>query len=541
MVSLTGNANTHRSRWRLKHILIVALVTCAPISLGFPLAIWAARNALDAFSREHNREIIERVDAIVEDADRAMSSAVDLLDDDCEQIIGELRRRTAATTFVRSMQLLNRGNIYCWTITGAVADRPLARSFVDGRLGLFIGRVISPGEPMLGVRLAVGERSIVAYVDQLHVSRLLAMGEFSERSILAIGAKWMDENGEIHEGEFTPPPVGFVTTSSGKYPYSIKTGFAADAVWAYLWSRYWPLLIFMVCLGAAAGYGTHRLLIQARGLRAELRRGLQNGELLPFYQPLASGDATKWAGVEVLVRWQHPLEGLLSPHVFIPFMERTDLIVPMTTHLLERVADELRPVVDLLPKPFHIGINISAAHLTDPQFVDHCRRFLSRFPGSGASLFLELTEREEIVATEDILERLRQLRAIGVRLALDDFGVGYSSLKSLMEFEADILKIDRAFVTGVPANNRARQILDNIVDLAGQLKMGIVAEGIETLSEVDYLKTRKGIDFLQGYFFARPMQIHDLLVVLASPPPKAGAPFEHSEMRNLKARDNQPR
>ena len=517
-----------RSRWHLRHAIIVAFVTCAPILLGLPLAIWAAHNALDALSREHNREVIERVDAIFEDADQAMASAVGLLGDECQQIIDELRRRAAETTFVRSMQLLDDRNVYCWTVAGPVANTPSARSFVDGRLGLFVSNIVSPGKAVLGVRLASGQRSIVSYIDELHVSRLLELGEFSEHSVLSIGSKWIDARGELHESEFSPPPAGFVATSSEKYPYSIKTGFAADAAWTYLWSRFWPFLALIACLGAAAGYGTHRLLMQARCLRAELARGLKNGELLPFYQPLASGDATKWIGVEILVRWQHPLEGLISPHVFIPFMERTDLIVPMTAHLMERVADELSPVVDRLPKPFHVGVNISMAHLAAPQFVDDCRRFLARFPPSSIVLFLELTEREEIVATEDVLERLQQLRAIGVRLAIDDFGVGYSSLKSLMEFETDMLKIDQTFVTGVPANSRARQILDSIVDIAKKLKMDTVAEGIENQSEFDYLKTR-GVNVLQGYFFARPMQVKDLLAVLASPPPTGGTPCKRGE------------
>ncbi len=528
-----GDTNIPRSRYYLKQILIVVLVTCAPIGLGFPLAFWAARNALETLSREHNDEVINRVDAVFDDADGVMSSAVDLVGDKCEQIIDELRRRMAATTFVRSMQFIDHGNIYCWTVTGPVTDMPLARSFVDGRLGLFISRIVSPGKPLLGVRLAVGERSIISYIDELHVSRLLALGEISEQSILVIGTKWMDEDGEVHEGGFTPPSVGFVETSSSKFPYTIKTGFAADAVWTYLWGHFWPLLAFIVCLGAAAGYGTHRLLIQARSLRAELRRGLQNGELLPFYQPLASGDASRWAGVEVLVRWQHPLEGLLSPNVFIPFMERTDLIVPMTVNLLESVAKELSPVIGSLPKPFHVGVNISTTHLADPYFVDHCRRFLSCFPKSSVTLFLEFTEREEIVATSLTREHLRQLRALGVRLALDDFGVGYSGLRFLMEFETDVLKIDRAFVTGVPTNRRARYILDSILDLAGKLKMDTVAEGIETSSEADYLKARKGIDYLQGYFFARPMRVNDLLLVLASPPPSTECPLEHSEASSM--------
>ncbi|MDR2872126.1 MAG: EAL domain-containing protein [Xanthomonadaceae bacterium] len=512
------NVGFAHNRWRLKRVGIVALVSFAPILLGLPLAIWASRNALEVSSSGQNQEIIMRIDAILDSTEQAMSSAAELLGGECNQVVSELRRRSAAATFVFAMQLLDGMNVYCSTVSGSAVPAQPERSFVDGELGLFISRIVAPGKSMVGVRVASGQRSVVSYIDVLHVSQLLGLGESSDESVLSIGSVWLDSRGEIHEGEFTSLPIGFVTTNSGRYPYSIKTGFATDAAWAYLWSRFWPLLALIVCLGVVGGYGAYRFLTQARSFRAELQRGLRNGELVAYYQPLTSGDAKSWAGVEVLVRWQHPLEGMIPPDVFIPFMERTELIVPMTTYLLGCVADELAPVADKLPKPFHVGINISAAHLVDSRFYDYCRRFLVRLSPSGVSLFLELTEREEIVATDEILERLRQFREIGVHLALDDFGVGYCNLKYLMEFQMDVLKIDRAFVSGVPTNKSARHILDSIVDLADRLKLDTVAEGIETQSEVDYLKT-KGINLLQGYFFAQPVQIQDLLVALADPPP----------------------
>jgi len=268
---------------------------------------------------------------------------------------------------------------------------------------------------------------------------------------------------------------------------------------------------------------TNRLLTQARSLRAELKRRLRNRELLAYYQPFVAADGKSWVGAEVLVRWQHPVKGMILPHVFIPLMEQTRLIVEMTTILFERVANDLSAVVDQLPKPFYLSFNISATHIADPQFIHHCRRFLARFPSSSILLLLEITEREEIITTEENLQRLRQLREAGIRLALDDFGVGYSNLKYLMEFETDVLMIDRVFVSGVPANKSARHILDSIVYLAKRLNIDTIAEGIETQSEVNYLKA-KGVSFFQGYFFAQPMRIEELLVTLADPPATGSMP-----------------
>jgi EAL domain-containing protein (putative c-di-GMP-specific phosphodiesterase class I) len=178
----------------------------------------------------------------------------------------------------------------------------------------------------------------------------------------------------------------------------------------------------------------------------------------------------------------------------------------MTTALIRRTARELAPLQDALPENFHVSINISANFLADPELIATCKQFYQQFRTGKIRLVLELTEREAIVPTEALQSQIRALRAEGILIALDDFGVGHSNLNYLKEFQADMLKIDRGFITGIGNNDLSCHVLQSIIDLSRQLKLKVIAEGIETLEQANYLQ-EKGVEYLQGYYFSKPQPI----------------------------------
>ena len=159
---------------------------------------------------------------------------------------------------------------------------------------------------------------------------------------------------------------------------------------------------------------------------------------------------------------------------------------------------------------FHIGFNISATHCHELALVDDCRELLAAFPPGHITLVLELTERE-LIESSEVTDRLfDELHALGVKIAIDDFGTGHSSLAYLRKFQVDCLKIDQSFVARIGIDTLSGHILDSIVELSAKLDLDIVAEGVETPEQRDYLAAR-GVDYLQGYLIGRPMPLESLL------------------------------
>ncbi|MGH8410555.1 MAG: EAL domain-containing protein, partial [Pseudomonas sp.] len=265
-----------------------------------------------------------------------------------------------------------------------------------------------------------------------------------------------------------------------------------------------------------AGILAHWLQKRSSAPTLELQRALGANEFVPYYQPVVRGDNIRqWAGCEVLMRWNHPREGLVRPDLFIPLAEHSGLIVPMTRALMRQTAAQLAPHTAQFADNFHVGINITARHCHDLELVEDCREFLAAFPPGKVILVLELTERELIEPTDITRQLFQALHEMGVMIAIDDFGTGHSSLGYLRNFNVDYLKIDQSFVAMIGVDALSRHILDSIIELSAKLDLGIVAEGVETQEQFDYLAAQ-GVDFLQGYLFGKPVPCDEFIRFLNS-------------------------
>ncbi|AZU49535.1 diguanylate phosphodiesterase [Aeromonas hydrophila] len=227
-----------------------------------------------------------------------------------------------------------------------------------------------------------------------------------------------------------------------------------------------------------------------------------------------TGDDAHWSGCEVLMRWQHPRQGLISPDRFIPLAEDSGLIVPMTRLLMEQVREQFAGRVHSLPRGFHFGFNISASHCKDMSLLEDCRDFINAFRENPIKLVLELTERELIVADETTDRLFAELHQLGVFIAIDDFGTGHSSLTYLQQFQVDFLKIDQSFVGMIGSDALSSHIVENVIDLATRLGLLLVAEGVENEVQAAYLRARQ-VNFLQGYLYGRPMPMKEFAGLLA--------------------------
>ena len=255
----------------------------------------------------------------------------------------------------------------------------------------------------------------------------------------------------------------------------------------------------------------HRRAVEQLQLETDLRHAIERDEFRLHYEPIVDLRAGRIAGYEALVRWQHPVQGLLSPAVFLPVAEETGLITLIDDWVLRQACLDAKRWQGSLPGAWDlsVSVNVSAPGFSQPNFVSRVSRALRHSALRPSDLRLEITESAAMKDAERTTTILTELRALGVRISLDDFGMGYSSLSYLQRFPVDTLKIDRSFVLGIGDNKENREIVRTIVSLGHSLKLDVIAEGAETADQVAYLQQLK-CGFCQGYFFARPLPFEEL-------------------------------
>jgi diguanylate cyclase (GGDEF)-like protein/PAS domain S-box-containing protein len=239
-------------------------------------------------------------------------------------------------------------------------------------------------------------------------------------------------------------------------------------------------------------------------LEADLRRAIDNGEFSLYYQPIVRLDTKKVAGFEALVRWNHPVHGIILPENFIPLAEQTGLILPLGKWIIEESCRQVRKLYNKYKREFSMTINISGKQLQHSGFSADINSALQSAGTLASSIILEITESVMMQNTEDMLKRLVKLKSLGVRLAIDDFGTGYSSLSYLQQFPVDILKIDKSFTKGINQGSEKSAVARTIISLSDTLQLSTIAEGIEFPEQVPTLESL-GCKFGQGFYFARPL------------------------------------
>jgi diguanylate cyclase len=244
-------------------------------------------------------------------------------------------------------------------------------------------------------------------------------------------------------------------------------------------------------------------------LLGELRRAIEQQQLVLHYQPKVDAHTGELLGVEALVRWQHPEQGLIPPGDFIPLAERTGLIGPLTDYVLDAALHQCHRWRQA-GHELAIAVNVSARSLLDLAFPDQVAGLLARWELPARLLVVEITESTIMADPTHALEILGRLNTMGVQIAIDDFGTGYSSMAHLKTLPVQELKIDRSFVSQMTSNSRDAVIVRSTVDLGRNLGLRVVAEGVEdgvTLRELDAL----GCDAIQGYYISRPVPADDLI------------------------------
>ncbi|MGO5315616.1 bifunctional diguanylate cyclase/phosphodiesterase [Paraeggerthella sp. LCP19S3_G8] len=248
----------------------------------------------------------------------------------------------------------------------------------------------------------------------------------------------------------------------------------------------------------------HERLIREKEMENEMDRALERGEFILFLQPKICLESGRTIGAEALVRWDSPKRGLLPPGEFIPFFERNGFVIKIDLAVFEQSCKLIRSWIDAGIEPLPLSVNLSPLHLHDDRFLDAFEEIRKRYDVPAELLEFELTESVAFESLDLLRETVLGIHSLGFRCSMDDFGSGYSSLNVLKDIPVDTLKIDRQFFLG--DESRSEVVVGSVIDLAKKLNMGTIAEGVETIPQVEFLRSTE-CDAVQGYVFSAPVPV----------------------------------
>jgi diguanylate cyclase (GGDEF)-like protein len=249
-------------------------------------------------------------------------------------------------------------------------------------------------------------------------------------------------------------------------------------------------------------------------LETDLRYAIERQQLEVYYQPQYNLATHRIIGAEALLRWNHPQRGFISPGKFIPLAEQNGLIVPLGQWMIQEACQQVKTWQNL-GKSLRIAVNLSSRQFSQAELSQQLLKTLEVTDLAPQDLEVELTESLLVANPEAAVEIMHRLKTIGIKVAIDDFGTGYSSLSYLEQFPFDVLKIDQSFIRNIDQNAKNATITKAIIQMAHQLSLKVVAEGVETQTELSFLAENK-CDIVQGYFFSRPLPAKDFEALIFS-------------------------
>jgi sensor c-di-GMP phosphodiesterase-like protein len=263
---------------------------------------------------------------------------------------------------------------------------------------------------------------------------------------------------------------------------------------------------------------------------AEIERALEKGEFVPYYQPIVDIRSGRLRGAEVLVRWRKADGSLVPPAAFVPLAESSGLIIELTRALMRRVSEEMAPVFG--PRAhLKVSFNLTARHLADEEIVDDVRRIFRKSALRMSQVVLEVTERQPIENLTETRRVIAALQGLGCRVAIDDVGTGHSGLSYMLKLGVDIIKIDKMFIDSVGIDRHSNTIIETLIDLAQNMRMEVIAEGVESFEQVVHLR-ELGIRAAQGYAFAPPLPSSSFIQLVSTIDPiKRGGDAQDADVQ----------
>lgn len=490
---------------RIFHLFISILIAILPIFLLVIFLYFQTVTKLQDKVIASTRQSLQIIENMFAKIDQDATSFLTITNKPCKTIEHRLTNYTVKVPFVRTINLTKSNIIYCSSFFGAYHRSTFLEK--NQLMQLFSNNDITPDRSFLYYHKTKGQWGVLIAIDGTYLAYLLRND--NPNSYLVIGNNWLDIKGVVRSPMHFKSAQDRFEITSKNYPFKVVSILSIATYFEYMFERYLLFLLIFSLIMVATGIQFYmRLPIY------DIVRAMRHKQFVPYYQLIKTSNSPDWCGAEVLVRWLHPTKGLIMPNEFIPRLEKSKYIIPFTLNLMEQVKTEIMRHIEYIPKGFNIGINISPKHLQSVKLAADCKKFLEPFPNQYICLTLEITEREIAEPTAITNHLFKQLQDIKVLVSIDDFGTGHASLSYLQNFKVDSIKIDRSFVCTLADNSCSQYIINSIIELANNLEVDIVAEGVETDHQQQYL-TERGVKYLQGFLFSKPAPITEVCQILA--------------------------
>ncbi|MFG1172348.1 EAL domain-containing protein [Erwiniaceae bacterium CAU 1747] len=504
-------------QFRRKRLLIAAVVAALVLILTLTFRFVEEKNRIAQQSHSFANHAIQRFDRMFSPLDVAADKALAWVGTDCGLLRFKLIEKLAMLQTVRSILLVDNDRIYCSSIFDRL-DLPFSSNYpelADGnqRMQLAVDEHLLKGSPILlfwTPRQEDNRAGVLQVINiELMTSYLLEPAlPWVERAILNVGNQSLEYGNPLIEPATPAEDQVSIEESSLRYPFSITLFGPSPSQLALM--NVPSQLPLALLLSLLMGYIVWLATANRMSLSWQISYGITSREFMVYCQPLINAHTGQCDGIEMLLRWHNPRQGWIPPDVFIPLAERQNLIAPLTRFVISEAVRHL-PLLPLRSS-FHIAINVAASHFHNRAIIDDLQRLW--WPANPRpQLVVELTERDSLPVVD--WRVVSHLHKLGVKLAIDDFGTGHSSLSYLKTLSPDVLKIDKVFTAAIGTDAINATVTDMVISLAQQLNIGLVAEGVETAEQADYLRER-GVDVLQGYYYARPMPLGDFPAWLAN-------------------------
>jgi sensor c-di-GMP phosphodiesterase-like protein len=508
--------NSLSIRHKIVALAITLFAAALPFFLVLPIVVHESQRKLDGEANVTAGVIRRQLENILLRAQDVTQRLTPSLHRPCEEVISLLRQMGSLQPYFRSLLLVHNDIVYCSSVYG-MPNAPLIALSPQEHVppGMYVapvsGTLLVPDRPAVivsnGLRDGYG---VVAFLDSqyLYDLKLAAArdGVYNVDIVLGPHQSPLLDAGERRRSAFPLSP-DTRSSASSMFPVQVRvTPVAAqrEAVRSHVWRSY---AAFLVLASLLCGYGAYRLYGWRVSIPGEIRKGMRLRQFHLVYQPVVELSTGRLSGVEALLRWRHPRLGNVRPDLFIAAAEEHHIIGDLTRHMFQLAMHDLAALD--LPPGCHLAVNVAGSHIVEERFVADVQALFARVQAcKDVTLVLEVTERHPLPDTPAVRSHMAELRERGVRWALDDFGTGHSSLSYLEKLNAHFLKIDRAFVSTADTEAVGNVVLDTIIGLAQQMGLAMIAEGIETEAQAAYLRAR-GVQFAQGYLFARPMLPRD--------------------------------
>lgn len=483
--------------------------------LGLSITLWLTITNVAQDAKIQLQYAQQSIEHSLDSARQIASTAAGSLGKPCHDVVHKLRMLIEISPEISSIELARGNRIYCSTLLISGKEHIDFDSSTKNQIYLIQDSLPKYEQPLIVYQEIIG-RDIIAITLSGHhlIEKLDALSINSPLNVIIGRNKWTYTTSSTNQRLSLDTPDN-IEQASTQYPFRVIANMSLNNYAENIRRYSLPNVIAWAFFSLILGYWVFKRSRRISLPRQELLRALEHRQFIPFMQPVVCAKGDRWIGCEILLRWQHPRQGIISPDIFIPIAEQCDLLVPMTRMLMIQIREQFAPLKHQLPNGFHFAFNISASHCRDFSLVDDCRDFINAFHGYPIKLILELTEQELLIADDLTHKLIAELHSLGVLIAIDDFGTGNSNLRYLQKLKIDFLKIDKSFVSMIESDPPSRHIVDNIIDLAARLNLWLVAEGVEDQFQATYLKNC-GVDYLQGYLYSKPIPANDFILALLS-------------------------